>query len=120
MAKAKRPLVHWTQEQIDELVKLYKEGLTFEEISLKIGISHASTKAKVTSLRKRGMDIPYRDRQDIAQKRIDTIAKGGKKPSAFDREYQGAVPFGHWTITKLWKLTDEQREQMEQEEAVNE
>jgi hypothetical protein len=110
MAKAKRPLVRWTQEQIDELVKLYKEGLTFEEISLKIGISHASTKAKVTSLRKQGMDIPYRDRQEIAQKRIDTIAKGGKKPSAFDRDYQGAVPFGHWLITKAWPYKPDEEE----------
>jgi hypothetical protein len=104
MAKAKRPLVRWRQDQIDELIKLYKEGLTFEQISLKIGISHASTKAKITSLRKKGMDIPYRDRQEIAQKRIETIANGGRKPSAFDREYQGAVPCKHWMITKPWRL----------------
>lgn len=102
MGKPKGPLVRWTQEQIDELVKLYKEGLTFEEISLRIGISHASTKAKITSLRQRGMDIPYRDKQSIAEKRMKTLANGGRKPSAFDREYQGAVPFGHWLITKPW------------------
>jgi hypothetical protein len=110
MGKSKRPVVHWTPEQVTEVVKLYKEGLTFEEISLKIGISHASTKAKITALRKSGMDIPYRDRQDIAQKRIDTIAKGGRKPSAFDREYQGAVPFGHWLITKAWPYKPDEEE----------
>lgn len=102
MAKAKRAFVVWTQEQVDDLIKLYREGLTFEEISLKIGITHASTKAKLTALRQSGVDLPYRDPKVLAKKRLETIAKGGKPPSEFDREYQGAVPFGHWTITKPW------------------
>jgi hypothetical protein len=103
MAKARRAFVAWTQEKVDELIKLYKEGLTFEEISLKIGISYDSTKAKLTALRKSGVDLPYRDPKVLAKKRLETIAKGGKAPSEFDREWHGPVPFGHWMITKPWR-----------------
>ena len=103
MTKAKKPLARWTQEQLDELVKLYCEGLTFEKISLQLGMSHASTKAKVTFLRQKGVDLPYRDKQSIAEKRSKTMKSGKKKSTAFDREYQGAVPLGHWIITKPWK-----------------
>ena len=104
MAKAKRPLVSWTQEQLDELVKLYLEGLTFEKISLQLGMSHASTKAKITFLRQKGVDLPYRDRQSIAETISKTMKSGKKQSTAFDREYRGSVPFGHWIITKPWRL----------------
>jgi hypothetical protein len=110
MAKAKRPLVSWTQEQLDELVKLYREGLTFETISLQLGMSHASTKAKVTFLRQKGVDLPYRDKQKVAEKRKKTMESGKKKSTAFDREYRGAVPFGHWLITKAWPYKPDEEE----------
>tara|TARA_R100000353_G_scaffold2620_1_gene3954 strand:+ start:226 stop:567 length:342 start_codon:yes stop_codon:yes gene_type:complete len=110
MAKAKRPLVSWTQEQLDELIKLYLEGLTFEKISLKLGMSHASTKAKVTFLRQKGVDLPYRDKQSIAEKRSKTMKSGKKKSTAFDREYRGAVPLGHWLITKPWPYKPDKKE----------
>ena len=102
MAETKRIFVEWTKEDIDELLKLYLEGVPLEELAAEIGKSYASTKAKITSLRKGGMDIPYRDQKLIQSQRRKTMSTGRKKQTAFDKEYQGAVPFGHWAITKQW------------------
>lgn len=110
MATTKRIVVTWTQEDIDNLVKLYLDGVPLEELAERVGKSYASTKAKITSLRKSGMDLPYRDQKLIQSRRRKTMANGEKKQTPFDREYQGAVPFGHWMITKPWPYQPEEKE----------
>ena len=102
MADTKRILVEWTQADIDELVSLYLEGVPLEELAERIGKSYPSTKAKLTTLRKSGVDLPYRDQKLIQATRRKTMNLGEKRVTAFDLEYQGAVPFGHWSITKPW------------------
>lgn len=102
MAHTKRILVEWTQADIDELVTLYLDGVPLEELAERIGKSYPSTKAKITALRKSGMDLPYRDQKLIQATRRKTMNLGEKRLTPFDREYQGAVPFGHWVITKPW------------------
>jgi len=104
MADTKRTVFVWTQEALDKLVELYLEGVPLEELAQRIGASYPSTKAKITMLRKSGMDLPYRDQKLIQSTRRNTMNLGEKKLTAFDREYQGAVPFGHWSITKPWRL----------------
>ena len=103
MAQTKRIVVVWTPEDIQELVKLYLDGVPLEDLAAQVGKSYASTKAKITSLRKSGWDLPYRDQKLIQAKRRKTMESGERKVTAFDREYQGAVPFGHWMITKPWR-----------------
>lgn len=103
MAETKRVLVEWSPEDIDELLKLYLDGVPLEDLAAQIGKSYPSTKAKITALRKGGMDIPYRDQKLIQARRRKTMASGERKQTAFDREYYGAVPFGHWMITKPWR-----------------
>ena len=93
----------WTQEEIDNLVKLYLEGIPLEDLAAEVGKSYCSTKAKLTTLRQNGVNLPYRD-QKVSQARRRATETGEKKITAFDREYQGVVPFGHWTITKPWRL----------------
>lgn len=110
MAETKRIFVEWTKEDIDELLKLYLDGVPLEDLAAEIGKSYASTKAKITALRKSGMEIPYRDQKLIQAKRRQTMSTGRKKQTAFDKEYQGAVPFGHWSITKPWSRADGRRE----------
>jgi hypothetical protein len=73
-------------------------------------VENASTKAKVTFLRQKGVDLPYRDKQKVAEKRKKTMESGKKKSTAFDREYRGAVPFGHWLITKAWPYKPDEEE----------
>jgi hypothetical protein len=103
MATTKRIAVTWTQEDIDNLVKLYLEGIPLEALAERVGKSYGATKAKITVLRKSGVDLPYRDQKLIQSTRRKTLNLGEKKKSPFDREYQGAVPFGHWMITKPWR-----------------
>jgi len=101
----KRVLVNWDQDKVKQLIELYLDNIPMDDIGGIIGVSYASTKAKITALRKSGVDLPYRDTKLLAQRRRETIANGGKPPTEFDREYQGAVPFGHWTITKPWRVS---------------
>lgn len=110
MATTKRILVVWTPEEIEELVKLYLDGVPLEDLAEQVGKSYASTKAKITSLRKGGRDLPYRDQKLIQAKRRKTLATGEKRVTPFDKEYQGPVPFGHWLITKAWPYKPDEEE----------
>lgn len=104
MAESRRIPNEWTKEEIDNLVKLYLEGVPLEELAEEVGKSYPSTKAKITALRKGGMDIPYRDQKLIQAKRRKTLATGEKKRTPFDIEYHGPVPCGHWLVTKPWGI----------------
>lgn len=110
MATTKRIVVTWTPEDIEELIKLYLEGIPLEALAERVGKSYASTKAKITSLRKSGVDLPYRDQKLIQSTRRKTLNLGEKKVTPFDKEYAGPVPFGHWLITKAWPYKPDEEE----------
>lgn len=92
----------WPQEQLDKLVELYLEGITLEDLAVEVGKSYCATKAMLTALRKRGVDLPRRD-QKLCQARRRATETGEKKLSEFDKAYHGKIPCGHWSITKPWR-----------------
>lgn len=92
----------WPQEQLDKLVELYLEGIPLDELAVKVDKSYAATKAMLSSLRKKGVDLPKRD-QKFCQARRRATETGEKKLSEFDKAYHGRIPCGHWSITKPWR-----------------
>jgi len=97
----------WPQEEIDTLIKLYREGVTYENIAHRLGKGMSSVKVKLGQLRKQ-YDLPYRDPKQLKPKRAH-----GTVVTPFDKAFSGPIPCGHWMITKKWELTDEQREALE-------
>ena len=92
----------WSQEKLDKLVSLYLEGVKLEDIPEHIGKSYCCVKAMLSSLRKRGVNLPYRDRKTYASKKRKDKNREGPAETAFDKLYHGPVPYGHWMITKPW------------------
>lgn len=91
--------VPWTKEEIETTVKMYKEHKTNFEIGIAIGKTQDAVKTKLSKLRKQ-FDLPTRD-QSLLRKGSKADLPMGM--SAFDRDWQGSVPFGHWLITKPWR-----------------
>lgn len=50
----------WTEKDIKKLIRLYSEGVSFEELSEKTGHSGASIHTKMTHLRKEGRIVGSR------------------------------------------------------------
>ena len=94
----------WSQESLDKLVKLYREGVKLEELADHLGKSYCCVKAMLSSLRKKGVNLPYRDRKTYASKKRKDKNRSGPVETAFDKLYHGPVPCGHWMITKPWGL----------------
>ena len=88
---------HWSQEDIDTLIRLYREGVTYENISHKLGKPMSTTKVKLSQLRKQ-YDLPYRDPKQLKPKRAR-----GTVETPFDKAFSGPIPCGHWMITKPWR-----------------
>jgi len=98
----------WSQEETDELIKLYMDGMKLEDLAEAIGKSYCSTKARLTYLRSKGVDLPLRDQRVCQSRRRAEEGRDGdsgyeKRMSDFDKAWYGRVPFGHWMITKPWK-----------------
>jgi len=98
----------WTQEETEELIKLYIEGVHLEKLAEDMGKSYCSVKARLTYLRKQGVDIPLRDQRVVQRERRSKESREGntvyaKRLSDFEKQWYGRVPRGHWTITKPWK-----------------
>ena len=92
----------WPQEKVDRLIKLYLDEIPLKQIAIEMGISYGSTKAMLTTLRKRGYDIPLRDQKRAQARRRATLKSGQRVITNFDLSYHGAIPCGHWMITKPW------------------
>ena len=91
--------VPWTKEEIETTVKMYKEHKTNSEIGVAIGKTQDAVKTKLGKLRKQF---------DLAPRNQSLLRKGSKADlpkgmSAFDRDWHGSVPCGHWMITKPWR-----------------
>lgn len=94
----------WSEEQIDNLLKLYREEVPLKEMAVIIGKSYGSVKGMLTVLRQKGYDVPYRDQKRAQARRRARQTNGEKIITKFDIEYQGPVPCKHWMITKPWRL----------------
>jgi hypothetical protein len=91
--------VPWTEEEIETTIRMYKDHKTNFEIGSVIGKTPDAVKTKLGKLRKQ-FNLPPRD-QSLLRK--GTKADVPQGMTAFDRDWKGSVPFGHWTITKSWK-----------------
>jgi len=83
----------WEQKDIDKLVELRNSGVSMPKIAEELGKTHNAVKMYV---QRNGKALGLRPALDF------------KKPAkaqcrGFDKQWQGSVPFGHWTITKPWR-----------------
>mgnify|MGYP001099355001 CR=1 FL=1 len=85
--------VTWTEKHKQTLSHMWKAGYTASIIAEKLGKSSQSVRQYV-SRHKKELDLEPRNFANWKNVKF-------KKP--FDIEWQGHVPFGHWTITKPWR-----------------
>jgi len=45
----------WTKEEQDRLIKVYKDGLSYKDLSRKLGQSIASIRSRLYEIRKQGL-----------------------------------------------------------------
>lgn len=83
----------WKQEDIDTLVELRNSGKSMKYISDVLGKTHNSVKMYV---QRNGKALGLRPARDFK-------ARAKSQNPAFDKEWYGCVPFGHWLITKPWR-----------------
>ena len=85
--------VSWKQEEIDKLVELRNSGVSMPKIAEELGKTHSSVKMYV---QRNGKALGLRPASDFK-------ARAKSQTRAFDKEWYGSVPFGHWLITKPWR-----------------
>jgi len=81
----------WTKEEIDTLVKLWKEGVSSNKIAAKLK-------------RRRSAITQYvcRHREELGLAHRANTFGGRPRRGDFDTQWRGVVPFGHWSITQPW------------------
>ena len=82
----------WEQEHIDTLVRMRNSGATVPQIADELERSHSSVKMFIS---RHGKSLGLRPR-------IDFKAPAKSYRPEWDKQWQGCVPLGHWTITKQW------------------
>ena len=81
----------YTEKDIETLVHMWGDGYTATEVGNAIGKSMASVRQFI-----------HRNR-----KKYDLEVKEGGRyvpRQSFDKQWHGAIPCGHWMITKPWRL----------------
>ena len=86
MAGAKQ----YQDKDIKTVIQMWGDGYTATEIGNAIGKSMQSVRQFVHR---------NREKYDLEKK------EGGRHAprSSFDKQWHGAIPFGHWMITKPWR-----------------
>ena len=84
---------NWDAKDIETLVELRNSGVPMRKIAEQIGKTHNAVKMYV---QRHGKDLGLRSA-------IEFKSRAKSQCPEFDRKWYGAVPFGHWTITKPWK-----------------
>lgn len=84
----------WSDKDIATLCKLWKQGVTTKNIAIEVNRKPEAVRQYVY-LNKKKLGLTGRSQQETQIFRVET---------EFDREYRGAVPFGHWSITKPWGI----------------
>ena len=92
MARWKRGQSSWTDEEINKLRSLRNNGADMTTISKEIGKSYGACNNFIQR---------YADRYGIKTKRRNQASKAAYS------EYNGPVPYLHWTITKPWRISDD-------------
>ena len=85
------PQSTWTKEDVDTLVKLWKEGVS----SNKIAVILNRRPSAITQFLCRN-----RDKLGL-EKRTERVG-GMPTKDPFEVQWSGPVPLGHWMITKPW------------------
>lgn len=87
----------WDKETIDTVVSMWGDGASAPEIAEVIGKEPVRVRMFISRNRQR-YDLERRD-----NKGSHVVSKA--HIAAFEREWYGSVPFGHWTITKPWRAS---------------
>ena len=85
----------WDDALEAEFSRLWKAGHKCKDIAKALGKSTPSIRNYASRHRER-LGLEVRDGNEWKNWRVI------KNPTELDREWLGAVPFGHWTITKPW------------------
>lgn len=80
----------WSDEEIDTLRRLRRQGVTMQKISEELG--------------KKPHCIFDWLRRYAHEYNIPTKEKPRVNMKKFNKEWYGAVPYLHWSITKPWRL----------------
>ena len=86
----------WTDEELNQLAKLYNENVPQIMIAEQLGKTHVAVKNMLRKKRKE-WGLQYRDVRTMMKNKGDA-----RVDTAFDKQWKGGVPFGHWAITKAW------------------
>ena len=89
----------WTEEEINTLVRCFKEGMNNAEIAQEVGRPENGVK-NILRTRRKQLGLPKRPKTSYSRKRKSEDIP----PSAFDIAYHGPVPCGHWLVTKPWGI----------------
>lgn len=85
---------NWETEQVETFVQMWNENYYVKDIAEALGKTHESVKM-----------FAQRNKESLGLKpKINFKAPAKSFRPEWDREWYGAVPFGHWTITKPWRL----------------
>ena len=90
----------WTQDRIDKLVSLWKQNLQTREIATRMCLPGDVVSGYVY---RHGKKLGISPRTKTWYK--EHGFRFGRRTNAdksFEQDWSGAVPFGHWTITKPW------------------
>ena len=83
----------WSSEEIEILCTLWKEGVNIRDIARKLRRNRSGV-----------AQYAYRNRVKLGlEKRGPSRVKKRSQPKSFEEQWNGSVPFGHWSITKPWR-----------------
>ena len=84
----------WSEQDLMTLRRMLADGKTSAEIGEAVGRTDTTVRQFVrNNAEKLELDLP------LIQGRCRY------NPKQFDKDWYGSVPFGHWIITKPWRLT---------------
>lgn len=93
----------WHDSEIQEVIELWKDGVTIFEIANQL--DRTEDQVRMWMFRNRDK-YGLSPRQNIfVKKKQESDSKVSDYESEFEKEWKGPIPFGHWSITKPWKLT---------------
>ena len=81
----------WSKEDVDTLVKLWKEGVSSNKIA-----------AQLNRRRSAITQFLCRNREKLGLEKRRNAVGGRPKQDPFEIQWAGKVPRGHWLITKPW------------------
>ena len=84
--------MEWNDEDINTLVRLWREGSSVQQIADVLGTSRSSVKMYV-----------QRHKEELGLERRTQKTDNMKSfRDSFNKQWHGSVPYGHWLITKPW------------------